>query len=272
MLIAQITDTHIKPQGRLAYGKVNTEQMLRQCVEHLVQLNTPPDVVVITGDLVDFGLTEEYELLADCLASIKQPILLIAGNHDKRQTLRRAFKGDAWAYLHQHEEFVQYAVQLGALRFIGLDTLIPGNGAGLLCEKRLQWLDETLAEQTIPTVVLMHHPPFLTGIQHMDQQGLTGRSAFASVIAKHSHVRRILCGHLHRPIQACVAGVLASTGPSPAHQVALDLHPQAPDCFVMEPPGYQLHLWHDPVMISHQVVVGEFAGPYPFREHGRLID
>jgi 3',5'-cyclic-AMP phosphodiesterase len=272
MLIAQISDTHIKPHGRLAYGRVDTEGMLRRCIAHVQALLPQPDVVVITGDLVDFGQADEYALLYDCLAPLGQPVLLIAGNHDKRQSMRKAFSGDQWAYLHQHSEFIQYAITLGELRFVGLDTLIPGHGAGLLCEQRLKWLDETLSADRQPTVVMMHHPPFLTGIAHMDKQGLTGRAAFESVIAKHRHVCRILCGHLHRPIQACVAGVLASTAPSPAHQVALGLTPDSPDCFVMEPPGYQLHLWREGYMVSHQVVMGDFAGPYPFREDGRLID
>src|SRR6218665_114510 len=55
-------------------------------------------------------------------------------------------------------------------------------------------------------------------------------------------VERLLCGHLPRSIQCRFGGTLASTCPSPAHQVALDLRADGPDCFVLEPPGYQLHL------------------------------
>jgi len=32
----------------------------------------------------------------------------------------------------------------------------------------------------------------------------------------------------------------------------------------MEPPGYLLHLWRDGRLLSHQAVVGDFAGPYDF--------
>ena len=60
MLIAQITDTHIRPEGRLAYRKVDTATMLRQCVAELIKLDPQPDLIVHTGDLVDFGLPEEY--------------------------------------------------------------------------------------------------------------------------------------------------------------------------------------------------------------------
>jgi hypothetical protein len=35
--------------------------------------------------------------------------------------------------------------------------------------------------------------------------------------------------------------------------------------FVMEPPGYQLHLWSaDAGLVTHTVPIGTFAGPYGF--------
>jgi 3',5'-cyclic-AMP phosphodiesterase len=58
MLIAQITDTHIRLPGRLAYGQVDTAQMLVTCVNELMALDPQPDLIVHTGDLVDFGLPE----------------------------------------------------------------------------------------------------------------------------------------------------------------------------------------------------------------------
>ena len=57
MLIAQITDTHIKLPGRLAYKKVDTAAMLRRCVQELLALSPQPDIVLLTGDLVDLGLS-----------------------------------------------------------------------------------------------------------------------------------------------------------------------------------------------------------------------
>jgi hypothetical protein len=55
--------------------------------------------------------------------------------------------------------------------------------------------------------------------------------------------------------------------------VALDLAPDAPSRFKMEPPGYQLHKWSaGNGIVSHTAFIGEFAGPYPFYEGGKLID
>jgi hypothetical protein len=40
----------------------------------------------------------------------------------------------------------------------------------------------------------------------------------------------------------------------------------------MEPPGYQLHLWSDGRLVSHTCAIGEYGGPYRFRQGGVLID
>jgi 3',5'-cyclic AMP phosphodiesterase CpdA len=135
-------------------------------------------------------------------------------------------------------------------------------------------LEQTLAQAPQrPTVVLMHHPPFVTGIDHMDELGLTGREAFADIVARHPQVELILCGHLHRNIQARVGGRAAMTAPSTAHQVTLDLRADAPSTFSMEPPGYLLHQWHGSGFVTHHVNIGRHAGPFPFfAEDGRLID
>ena len=61
MLLAQISDLHIKPPGQLAYGKVDTAAFLRATVASLLQQDPKPDAVVATGDLVDGGQAEEYD-------------------------------------------------------------------------------------------------------------------------------------------------------------------------------------------------------------------
>ena len=67
MLIAQITDLHIRPPGKKAYGVVDTEAMLRAAVDSILAQPMKPDAVIASGDLTDCGLIEEYELLHDCL-------------------------------------------------------------------------------------------------------------------------------------------------------------------------------------------------------------
>ena len=271
MLLCQISDLHIKPDRKLAYRKVDTATMLERCVARILALPQVPDVVIATGDLVDFGTEAEYRLLRGLLAPLTMPLYLLPGNHDAREGLRAVF--DDHAYLRQWAPFVQYAIDDHPLRIVALDTVVPGQGGGALCAERLAWLERTLAAQPWrPTVVALHHPPFAIGIGHMDRVGLAGIDDLAEVIARHPQVERLIAGHLHRPIVARFAGTVATVCPSPAHQVALDLDPQAPDDFVMEPPAFQLHRWDGRTLVTHTAYVERFDGPYPFREGGRLID
>ena len=61
--IAQISDLHIKPPGKLSYRVVDCAAMLARCVDEILRLPQRPDVLVVTGDLVDFGRVEEYRHL-----------------------------------------------------------------------------------------------------------------------------------------------------------------------------------------------------------------
>jgi Icc protein len=272
MLIAQITDFHIKARGKIAYRVVDTASCLTAAVAALGALDPAPDIVVATGDLTDFGRPEEYELLRELLAPLRIPLYLIPGNHDEREAMRQAFAGDGYL---PAAGFLHYTVEDHPLRLVALDTVIPGEAGGRLCDERLGWLERTLAAAPRrPTAIIMHHPPFATGIAHMDRIGLDGAGKFAALLGRHRQVERVLCGHLHRAIQARIGDhAVASTAPSTAHQVALDLRPDGPPRFVMEPPGYQLHLWRaETGMVSHTAVIGRFAGPYPFHDGGGRID
>ena len=88
MLIAQITDFHIKARGKIAYRVVDTAACLGNAVAAVAALDPAPDIIVATGDLTDFGRPEEYELLRELLAPLGKPIYLIPGNHDEREKYR----------------------------------------------------------------------------------------------------------------------------------------------------------------------------------------
>jgi 3',5'-cyclic-AMP phosphodiesterase len=261
MLVAQITDTHVTAPGMLFMGIVDTAAALTRAVAALNRLDPSPDLVVVTGDLVEGGKPEEYAHLRALLAPLRMPLFAIPGNHDAREPMRQAF--DADGYLPR-EGFLNYAIEDYALRIIALDTLVPGEGGGKLCADRLRWIDGILAQAPDrPALVLMHHPPFATGITRMDRLGLGGSAAFAEIIRRHPRVERILCGHLHRPIVSRFAGTVAGTAPSTAHQIVLDLRADAPVGFAFEPPGYQLHDWgEDTGLVTHTASIGDWPGPY----------
>src|SRR5262245_6806726 len=262
MIVAQISDLHIRPPGQLAYGRVDTETHLVRCVEHLARMTPRPDLVLATGDLVDVGLPEEYRHLHALLGPLSMPVYLIPGNHDRREPMLAEFPDHA--YLPRQGAFLQYVIEDHPLRLIGLDTLVVGRAGGRLCEERLAWLTARLEEaRTRPTMIFMHHVPFHTGIEPMDRLGLDDAEAMGKIIERHPQVERIVCGHLHRPISMRWRGTLVMTAPSTAHQVVLDLSENAPLAFSMEPPALLLHVWSEQGgLVTHTSYIGEFPGPY----------
>lgn len=256
MLLCQISDPHLVPEGTLAYGKVDTPALLERCVRAIRALPRQPDAVVATGDLTDHALPEEYGLLRELLAPLTVPVYLLPGNHDERGALQAAFPD--MPHLRGEDGFVQYAVEDFDLRLVVLDTVVPRAPGGELCARRLAWLDRTLAAVRRPTVVAQHHPPIAAGMTLMDSMRLANPAAQAEVIARHPHVERVISGHYHRPFHARFAGTVASVCPSTAHQLVLDLVPGAGLSFTFEPSGYQLHLWQDGELVTHTAVVGDF--------------
>jgi 3',5'-cyclic-AMP phosphodiesterase len=265
MLIAQLTDLHVRPVGEPANRVVETNAFTERALRSVASLRPRPDVVVITGDLTDCGLDAEYANLAGMLRHhLPMPVFVIPGNHDRREGLRRGL-----AHLPgvtADPRFVQYAAEGHAVRLVMLDTLVPGAGHGELCAERLGFLDQTLAAAPDrPTIIAMHHPPFACGIGHMDRINLRDAEVFAGVIARHRQVERIICGHVHRPVVARVAHAIASIAPSVAHQVELTFDPHDAGAFIFEPPAYQLHRWTAADgIVSHTVLVEQFPGPFPF--------
>jgi len=114
----------------------------------------------------------------------------------------------------------------------------------------------------------MHHPPFDTLIGHMDEIGLLeGAAPLEAMLARHGRVERVICGHLHRAIEVRFGGSIASTGPSPAHQVCLDFADDAPAAWSLEPPALRLHAWRaGGHVVTHLVPIGSFEGPFPFSD------
>jgi 3',5'-cyclic AMP phosphodiesterase CpdA len=258
MLLAQITDLHVTVPGKLLEDHYHTADRLERAVQHLLRLDPRPDAVVITGDLVDYGMAAEYERLVGLLARLPMPIYVVPGNHDEREAMRAAF--GPRGYLPS-EGFLCYQAELGPLRLLALDTNIPGAPGGKLCAERLDWLAARLDEEPErPTVIIMHHPPFATGIRMMDGMGLDGGDSLAGVISRHHNVERILCGHVHRSITRRFAGTIASTCPSTAHQVELDLREQGGLAVIAEPPACALHTWKGGGLVSHLSYIGDYGG------------
>jgi len=249
----------------MAYGGIDTNEMLRRAVAAIAALDPAPDCVLATGDLADCGLPAEYREIDAMLASLPMPTFVIPGNHDRRDVMRECL-GDRHRYLHQHADFLQYVIDDYPVRLIALDTVIAGEHGGIVCAAREAWLAEALAKGNgSPTIVFMHHPPFRTGVPAMDPMMCRTAPTFAPLVSRHPEIERIVAGHYHRPIVTRFAGTIGFVAPSTAHQVALDLRDGEPTRWILEPPGIALHTYASGSgIVSHVVPIGDFGPIHDF--------
>jgi Icc protein len=264
MLICQLTDLHVCAVGSTSNRVSETNTFAARAFRAVAGLNPRPELVVITGDLTESGMPAEYANIAALIGKyLPMPVYVIPGNHDRRDNFREAL-----AHLPgviADPAYVQYAIEDYPVRLVMLDTLVPGAAHGELRAEQLTWLDDVLAASPgRPTIVAMHHPPFACGMPQ-DRIALRGIDAFTAVIARHRQVRRIICGHHHRPIFAQVAHAIGSVAPSVAHQVELSFDPNDKGAFNFEPAAYHLHRWTEADgIVTHTAYVEPFPGPFPF--------
>ncbi|MGE0716633.1 MAG: phosphodiesterase [Alphaproteobacteria bacterium] len=265
MLIAHISDPHVRPEGLLYKDVAPSNRMLEAALARIAALDPAPDLVLLTGDVVDEGRPEEYAAAALILGRLAIPLLMIPGNHDEAGAFRAAFR-DHHPYLPAAGPMHYAAGGHGPVRVVALDVTVPGDHHGLVDDAAADWLDATLAaEPSRPTVVMMHHPPFACGIPYMDAYMCREGERMAAVVARHPQVERVLCGHVHRLMQLRWGGTLLTTAPSTATQIALALRPDAPPASWLEPPGFLLHHWREGTgLVTHLCPIGDFAGPFPF--------
>lgn len=272
--IAQISDLHIKPPGKLAYGRVDTAKALERCVAALNAFTPAPDFVVISGDLADAPSVEEYDHLKHLLAPLKLPFAGIPGNHDSREMMRSVFPETA---CELPSGALNQKIEVGQLDLLLLDSSVPGKPHGKLDAPTLQWLDGVLASSSDrPAVLFLHHPPFVTGIWHMDRQNLHNATDLAAIIRRHPRVRHIATGHVHRATLTMFAGRPCTICPVANHAVDLDLDQLREPSFRIEPPAFHLHTWFAGKgfgsLVTHHVPIGSFDGPHPFfGPDGRLL-
>src|SRR5581483_1473665 len=189
--------------------------MFERAIQGVLDMDPRPDCVVVSGDLTDCGLDEEYEYVLAGLRRLPMPVYVIPGNHDLRgpfvKILSRNFR-----YLPR-AGYVNYCVEDYPLRIVALDSVIDGETGGRFCAERQAWLRDALARgKGKPTLIMIHHPPFPVAVNGMDTLGLQEASAFADIIQAHPEIERVVCGHYHRPITVRFAGTVGFAVPSVA--------------------------------------------------------
>jgi 3',5'-cyclic AMP phosphodiesterase CpdA len=250
VLIAQISDLHLRADG-LHFGIVDNSERVRQAFAFLHRLSTRPAVLLATGDLTEQGEPASYAELHAIAAGAEFPVFVLPGNHDDRRALAAEFASDG--YLPASSGPLHYVVDRFPVRIVAFDSTVPLMQNGDADDAGLGWLDDVLSADDRVTVVATHHPPFRTGIWWMDQMGMRHADRFREVIERHPHVRLVLAGHVHRPIQTAWGPTLVSVCPSTTLAVAYDVTPETPPRVRNDPPMVGLHTVDAAGVVTHHV-------------------
>jgi len=84
--------------------------------------------------------------------------------------------------------------------------------------------------------------------------------ALEALVGEHRQIERVLCGHLHRAAHMRFSRTTATTAPSTAAQLRLDLSGTVVlgerAIWSDDPPAYMLHLWQPGTgLVSHVMQV-----------------
>ena len=261
MRIAHISDLHIVADGA-TLGVAPMAQNLARVVTDLNSVK--PDLVLVSGDIANTAQLAETRRAAYILNQLQMPYYVTPGNHDDRGVLWEAFGGQAVPA--REIGHLSYALNAGGYRIIGLDSSDPEHRNGMICDSRASWLESQLAEfGETPTLIFMHHPPVKCGVEETDNPPLKGAELLARVVSRHSQIERILCGHIHLPVQALWQGRQVCTAPSLGMRLRFDPNENKGSAFFVTPPAYLLHLHNaDGELVSHQITLDEAAGPFGF--------
>jgi len=151
--------------------------------------------VLIPGDLTDWGLDHEYDMVLEHLDKIQHEKYIVPGNHDARIA---GFKMFDMRVCCKRGRF--FSVDLGEIHLIGLDSSEPDIDDGHVGREQLEWLEGELKMnegKRIPVVMLHHHlvPVPNTG---RERNILTDAGEVLDVIIENK-VPLVVTGHKHNP-------------------------------------------------------------------------
>jgi 3',5'-cyclic-AMP phosphodiesterase len=243
-LVVQLSDTHIGAD----WAPADPVAGLAAVVASVREMRPAPDAVLLTGDLADHGADHEFAQVVSLLEGIDAPRYALPGNHDGPDGLRRHLAAPGSSGTP-----VQYAVELGPLRVLMLDSTRAGADPGQLDAERLAWLEDALAaDSRTPTLLAMHHPPLVSQAPAFDAMGLpdSDRAGLAELVRRHPNVSLIVAGHVHRAVFGQIGGCRVLSAPSTYVGFALDF---ASDRLspVAAPVGYAVHALRGGELVSH---------------------
>jgi Icc-related predicted phosphoesterase len=198
--IAAIGDLHV------------TEQSVAPYREMFAEISRTADILVLCGDLTNFGKTSEAEILAEDIRTCDIPILGVLGNHDYEcgQPEKVA------EILHEAGMTVldEQAAEVKGIGFAGVKGFMGGYGRGELMPfgepiAKL-FVDEAMNEarklenglrtlRTGKSVAVLHYSPIIETLEGepLEIFQYLGSARLADAIDRFDHVKAVVHGHAH---------------------------------------------------------------------------
>ena len=237
--IAHLSDAHLGPippfrlrdfTAKRAMGYINWKRgrerhndmgLLKRLVADL--RGEKPDHIAMTGDVANIGLPQEFAPAAAWLHTLGSPddVSFTPGNHDAYVHGSMPYLAATFAPWTTGDDGSRptpgaypFLRVRGAVALIGLSSAVPTGplmATGRLGQDQIArlaaLLDETRA-RGLARVVLIHHPPLLSGAPAM--RNLTDSREFEAVVTKHG-AEVVLHGHNHKRSVAYLRSQAAGT-------------------------------------------------------------
>jgi Icc-related predicted phosphoesterase len=197
---AAIGDLHVMEDSVSPYRELFTE------------IASAADVLVLCGDLTNFGKTIEAEILAEDIRSCSIPVLGVLGNHD----YECGQPENVCSILHEAGMIVldEQAHEIGGVGFAGVKGFLGGFGRGELApfgEPIVKaFVDEALNEarklenglrslRTERSVAVLHYSPTIETLEGEPPAifQYLGSARLADAIDRFEHVKAVVHGHAH---------------------------------------------------------------------------
>lgn len=178
-----------------------------------------PDHVVVTGDLVNIALPDEFDRARLWLEGLQgqglgspDRVSVVPGNHDATVAVpwdRGIGLWLPWMAGDDGPDRFPFLRVRGPAAFVGVSTAVPtppllATGAvGAEQAERLETLLGDLSRRGLFRVVLMHHPPMR--IHGSARKALSDRDRVRAVLAR-TGAELVLHGHHHREHVGAIAG------------------------------------------------------------------
>ena len=198
--VAAIGDLHVMEDSVAPYRELFAE------------IGNAADVLVLCGDLTNFGKTREAEILADDIRSCSIPVVGVLGNHD----YECGQPEKVCSILHDAGMILldEQAVEIQGVGFAGVKGFLGGYGRGELApfgEPIVKaFVDEVLNEsrklenqlrtlRTERSVAVLHYSPIAETLQGEPEAiyQYLGSQRLCEPIDRFDHVKAVVHGHAH---------------------------------------------------------------------------